>query len=148
MMRALYHLMIGAALVMPLSAEPRPVALWGGLFAGMSREDVRAAMPNAKVILSASCEGRFKAVFQDDRLRAVRIVQYLDYNDCGRQLHTALMRRYGMPSQRGSVGYLGLSGFGETHDFYWNDAGRAIRLRLLKDGRFSELSFSPHFPDL
>lgn len=135
----------------PLAPQPpqsTPLELWAGLNAGMSREDVRARKPNTKVILSASCEGRFKPVFQDDKLRAVRIVQYLDYNDCGRQLHAALTQKYGLSSGSGSVGYFGLTGFGNTHDFYWHGDGRAIRLRLLESGRFAELSFSPLFPEL
>lgn len=121
------------------------VELWNGLHVGMSREEVAARFPEAKIILGASCRAQFKPVFQYGELRAIRIIQYLDHNDCGREVYAALMRRYGVPAGHGSTGYLDLNGFGNSYDYYWYDAGRAIKLRLLQSGRFGELSYAADF---
>ena len=118
------------------------VELWNGLHVGMSRKEVAARHPEAKIILGASCRAQFKPVFQYGELRAVRIVQYLDHNDCGREVYAALMRKYGVPAGHDSAGYLDLSGFGNSYDFYWYHEGRAIKLRLLQSGRFGELSYA------
>ena len=121
------------------------VELWNGLHVGMSREEVAARHPETKIILGASCRAQFKPVFQYGELRAVRIIQYLDHNDCGREVYAALMRKYGVPTGQGSAGYLDLNGFGSSYDFYWYHEGRAIKLRLLQSGRFGELSYAPDF---
>ena len=121
------------------------VELWNGLHVGMSREEVAARHPETKIILGASCRAQFKPVFQYGELRAVRIIQYLDHNDCGREVYAALMRKYGLPTGQGSAGYLDLNGFGSSYDFYWYHEGRAIKLRLLQSGRFGELSYAPDF---
>lgn len=122
-----------------------PVELWNGLHVGMSREEVETRHPETKIILGASCRAQFKPVFQYGELRAVRIIQYLDHNDCGREVYAALMRKFGVPAGQGSAGYLDLNGVGNSYDFYWYDEGRTIKLRLLQSGRFGELSYAAEF---
>jgi len=147
-MRAVLPFLLVLLTATPAQAEALPLELWNGLRVGMSKDEVKAIRPSRKVILNASCRGRLKPVFQDDQLQAVRIFEDIDHNDCGRELYAALMRKYGVPAGQGSVGYLGLTGFGTTYDFYWYSEGRAIRLRLLKSGRFSELSYTPDLGDM
>ena len=124
-------------------AESPSLELWNGLFAGMPKEDVRARHPSSTIILGGNCRAQFKPVFRRRKLQAVRIIQYLDHNDCGREIYAAMMRKYGVPAGQGSAGYLDLSGFGNSYDYYWYSKGRAIKLRLLQSGRFGELSYAP-----
>jgi hypothetical protein len=122
-----------------------PLELWGGLYEGMPREEVEARHPGRTLILGGDCRAQLRPVFRRRRLQAVRITRYLGHNDCGREVFGALMRKYGPPRGQGGVGYLDLNGFGNSHDFIWYDAGRAIKLRLLQGGRFGELSYAPAF---
>lgn len=145
MLRFVTFALISMLVAAHVSARDKPLELWNGLHVGMSREDVAARFPEAKIILGASCRAQFKPVFQYGQLQAVRIIQYLDHNDCGREIYAALMRKYGVPSGQGSAGYLDLNGFGNSYDYYWYHEGRAIKLRLLQSGRFGELSYSPDF---
>jgi len=108
---------------------------------GMSRQDVESAHPGKQVVLSASCRAQFSPVFVDNQLQAIRLKRYTAYNDCGRQVYAALLQKYGLPSSTGSAGYISLWGIADSHDFYWVSEGRAIKLRLLEDGRFAELSY-------
>ena len=124
-------------------AESPSLELWNGLFAGMPKEDVRARHPSSTIILGGNCRAQFKPVFRRRKLQAVRIGQYLDHNDCGREIYAGLLRKYGVPTGQNRVGYVDLSGFGDSYDFYWYHSGRAIKLRLLANGRFNELSYAP-----
>ena len=145
MARSLLALLVAFAFIAPLRAESGPVELWNGLRFGMSRDEVKQRHPGRKVFLNAHCRARFKPVFDAEKLQLVRLVQYINYNDCGIELYNALVRKYGPPEGRGSIGYIDFTGIGSSHDFYWYAKGRSIKLRLLENGRFSEIAYSPGF---
>lgn len=123
--------------------KTKPLELWNGLHLGMSRAEVRALHPHPTIFLGGSCRAQLKPIFRLGKLEAVRIGQYLHHNDCGREIYAALLRKYGAPSGQARMGYLDLSGLGNSYDFYWYNEGRAIKLRLLQSGRFNELSYAP-----
>ena len=79
------------------SADPRPV-LWGDLRYGMTKDEVKAAMPKDDIKLSALCRALPGPFYRDGKLFRFSLRETMpSANTCNGELINGLTQRYGAP---------------------------------------------------
>lgn len=146
-------LMIAALLALPatVSAQSKGLELWKEFYLGMSKDEVRQAMPERNIDIATDCRAKIYPKYRDGRLRAITLQArwVMAYNDCADVVLQTLLEKYGPPKgyeinrQDSPVGF---KNYAHDDQVFWIvDGNKKVTLAAYPTGRFKFVRYEPFF---